>query len=241
MLRKSFLAFSALLLILVASAPVVAQADCSTYILLQDNASYELLSYDKKDKQTARVAYKVKNVNRSGGQVEATVRSQTYDEKDKLMTEGEFKIGCNNGNIWMDMSSMMNPQMLDAYKSMDVSMQGDKMLYPTNLKVGQQLENSTLKMEVKDKSSGQNISTMVMSIVDRKVEGKENVKVPAGSYDSYKINQRMEMENHAMGMKMPGVQVQTVEYFVPKIGVVRSEAYRNGQLMSYTVLSKVNK
>ena len=240
MLRNPTLLLLALLVALSVPAPVVAQSDCDAFVLLQNNASYELLTFDKKDKQTGCVAHKVKNVNRNNGQIEATVQSRVYDNKDMLATEGEFTIGCDGGNTWFDMRSMVSPEMMEAYKNMEVSMQGDKMMYPTNLQVGQQLENGTITVEVKDKSSGNVLSTMVMSVIDRKVESKENISVPAGSYDSYKISQSTEMENRAMGIKMPGMRIQTVEYYVPKLGMVRFETYRNGKLISYSVLSKVN-
>lgn len=216
-----------------------AQDLCSDYKLFRENAGYEMLSYDDKDRQTARMTYKVVGINKSGDKVEANIHSQVFDKKDKLATEGDFTIGCDNGTIWMDMRSMMNPQTMDAYKNMEMTMQGDKMFYPNKLEAGQKLENGTMTIEMKDKSSGRNMMTMVMKVVDRTVEGKENIKVPAGTYDSYKIRQSTEMENRAMGMKMPGMRVETVEYYVPEIGMVRSETYRNGKLQSYMVLSKI--
>ncbi|WP_299826212.1 hypothetical protein [uncultured Pontibacter sp.] len=231
-----------LLLVLVAivlAVPAKAQ-NCSDYMLLNNNTQYEILTYNQKDKLMSKATYVVTNVNTNNNRVEATVQTQVYDNKDKLSSEGEFIIGCDGGTISMDMRSLMNPGMMDAYKNMDVSMEGDKMLYPGNLQTGQKLEDGTMTITVKDKSSGQNISTMTMKIIDRTVEGKESIKVPAGTYDSFKISQRTEMENQAMGMKMPGMKIQTVEYYVPKIGMVRSESYRNGKLMSYSVLNKVN-
>ncbi|WP_242926411.1 TapB family protein [Pontibacter vulgaris] len=216
-----------------------AQDNCSDYLLLRENAQYEILTYSSKDKLMSRAAYQVKDVSKSGDKIEATVQSKVYDNKDKLNTEGEFTVGCSNGSIWMDMRSMVNPDMMEAYKNMEVSMTGDKMLYPSELKAGQKLEDGTLNIEVKDKSSGQAFSNMTMKITDRTIEGKESIKVPAGTYDAYKISQNTQMENRAMGMRMPGMRVQTIEYYVPNMGMVRSESYRNGKLMSYSVLSKV--
>ncbi|WP_089319792.1 TapB family protein [Pontibacter ummariensis] len=229
-----------MLLLLVTPALVSAQTGCSQYILLKDGASYELLTYDKKDKQTGRVLYQVKEVDKSGGKTEATIHSQMYDQKDKLTTEGNFKIGCDGGSIWMDMRSLMNPEMMESYKDMELTVEGDKMLYPNQLEAGQKLGDGTMTMKMKDKNSGRDMMTMVMKVVDRTVEGKENIKVPAGSYDSYKIRHNTEMENRAMGMKMPGMRVETVEYYVPELGTVRSETYRNGKLLSYSVLNKVS-
>ena len=217
---------------------VKAQENCSDYVLLKDSAQYEILTYNNNDKLESRATYHVKNVNRNNGKVEATIETKIYDKKDKAVSEGEFTVGCENGSVWMDMRSFMNPGMMEAYKDMEVSMEGDKMLYPNNMAVGQELEDGMMTIDIKN--SGQSMSTMTMKIVDRKVEGKEKIQVPAGTYDTFKISQNTEMENRAMGMKMPGMRVQTIEYYVPRIGMVRSETYRNGKLMSYSVLSKVS-
>ncbi|WP_139307888.1 TapB family protein [Pontibacter flavimaris] len=228
-------------LLLLVAVPSQAQTDCSDYQLLRENAVYELLSYNHKDKPTGRMTYNVTDLDRSGGKLEATIHSQVYDEKDKLATEGDFKIGCENGSIWMDMNSMMNRQgaMQGQENNLEMSMDGDKMLYPSNMQAGQKLEDGTMTMEMKDSGNGQSMMTMVMKVTDRTVEGKESITVPAGTYDSYKIRYNTQMENRAMGMKMPGMRIETVEYYVPKIGMVRSETYRNGKLQSYTVLSKI--
>ncbi len=236
MLLKTLLPLIAYLLFLL---PGQAQTTCAQFKLLHDNAAYEMLSYDNKDRETARMTYKVAQVTHSGDKIEADIHSKVYDPKGKLVTEGDLTVGCEGGAIWMDMRSAMNTQMMDAYKEMEMTMQGDKMLYPNNLKAGQRLDDGTLTMVMKDKKSGRSMMTMVMKVTDRTVEGKENVQVPAGTYDSYKIRQTTAMENQAMGMKIPGMRMETVEYYVPEIGMVRSETYRNGKLQAYTVLSKI--
>ncbi|MDX5438124.1 MAG: hypothetical protein LPK03_13060 [Pontibacter sp.] len=221
------------------ATPAYAQTSCADFQLLRENASYEMLTYDGKDRQTGRVVYNVQDVKRTGGKAEADVHSEVYDQKGRLASEGDFTIGCNDGTIWMDMRSLMSPDIMGAYKDMEMTMTGDKMLYPNKLTVGQTLQDGTMTMEMKDRANGQNMMTMVMKVMDRKVEGKESIQVPAGSYNSYKIRQNTEVENRAMGMKMPGARIETVEYYVPEIGTVRSETYRNGKLQSYTVLSKI--
>ncbi|WP_439881025.1 TapB family protein [Pontibacter sp. MBLB2868] len=234
------------LLVLIASLVIMphisaAQEDCSDYMLLNNNAQYEIITYNNKDKLESRAMYHVKNVNSKNGAIEATIQTKVFDKRDEVVSEGEFIVGCEKGTIWMDMRSLMTPGMMEAYQNMEVSMEGDKMLYPGNMAVGQKLEDGTMTIKVKDQSSGRNMSTITMNVVDRKVEGKEKVQVPAGTYDSFKISQNTEMENQAMGIKMPGMRMQTIEYYVPKIGMVRSETYRNGKLMSYSVLSKISK
>lgn len=237
--RPVLLLLSSLLLVLLPFT-TPAQSNCADYEMLRENAAYEMTSYDRKDRQTGRVLYEVRDLNRSGNQIEADMHTKVYDDKGKLVTEGNFAIGCDDGSIWMDMRSMMSEQMANGFQNMEMTMEGDRMLYPQGLQVGQKLPNGTMTMKMSDKGSGQPAMTMVMNVVDRTVEAKEAVNVPAGNYQGYKIRQQAEIENHAMGMKMPGMRMETVEYYVPKVGVVRSETYRNGKLLSYTVLSKIN-
>ncbi|MBB6609421.1 hypothetical protein H7F15_00075 [Pontibacter sp. Tf4] len=215
--------------------------DCAGYYLLTNNAEYELLNYDRKDRLTGRVRYKVTSVNSSPSKTEATIHSRVFDEKGNLTTEGDYTVSCQNGSMFIDMRSMVNPDMLSAYKNMEVKMQGDQMDYPSDLASGQKLKDGSFTVDVLDKESGQPISSIVLHVTGRTVGEKENINVPAGAYNAFKINQDMEMRTKAMGMNMPASHIQTVEYFVPGVGLVRSESYRNGKLLSYSVLSKVVK
>ena len=215
--------------------------DCKGYLLLTENAEYEILNYDQRDKLTGKVMYKVTDVRRNGDKSEATIHTTMYDDKGKLASEGSYQVGCENGSIWVDMRSLMNPSMMEAYKDMEIKMKGDQMAYPATLSPGQKLKDGSFTIDIIDKSSGQNMSTMTMLVTDRTVGDRQQLKVPAGTFEGFKINQDMEMQTRAMGMKMPGTRMQTVEWFVPGTGWVKSETYRNGKLMSYSVLNKIKK
>jgi hypothetical protein len=228
----------AFMVAIIALVPLRAQ-DCAGYYLLNNNAEYELINYDKKDKLTGRVHYKVTSVNSSPTKTEATIHSKIFDEKGRLTTEGDYTVSCHDGSVMIDMRSMVNPDMLSAYQNMEVKMQGDQIDYPTTLAAGQKLKDGTITIDVLDKQSGQALTTMVMTITGRTVGDKESINVPAGAYNAFKINQDMEMQTKAMGMKMPSTRIQTIEYFVPGVGLVRSESYRNGKLLSYSVLNKM--
>ncbi|PVY44227.1 TapB family protein [Pontibacter virosus] len=224
------------------SIPVGTQAqDCNGYMLLTENAEYEILNYNQRNKLTGRVLYKVTDVRRDGNKSEATVHTQMYDEKGKMANEGSYQVGCESGSIWVDMRSLMNPDMMEAYKNMEIKMEGDHMDYPASLSPGQQLKDGSFTINVIDKGSGQNMSTITMQVTGRTVGNKESLEVPAGTYEGFKINQDMEVQTRAMGLKMPGTRMQTVEWFVPGTGWIKSETYRNGKLMAYSVLSKINK
>lgn len=240
-MRKMYLLFVIALLCGFLSVPATTKAqDCSGYLLLTENAEYEILNYNQRNKLTGRVLYKVTDVQRNGGKSEATVHSKMYDEKGKMANEGSYKVGCENGSIWVDMRSLMNPDMMSAYKDMEIKMQGDHMDYPASISPGQKLKDGSFTIDVLDKNSGQNMSTITMLVTGRTVGDKERLEVPAGTYEGFKINQDMEVQTRAMGLKMPGTRMQTVEWFVPGTGWVKSETYRNGKLMAYSVLNKIS-
>ncbi|MBD1398891.1 hypothetical protein H9Q13_17105 [Pontibacter sp. JH31] len=221
-------------------AATIAQ-DCSGYLLLAENAEYEILNYNQRDKLTGKVMYKVTDVRKQGDKSEATIHTKMYDDKGKLASEGSYQVGCESGSIWIDMRSLMNPEMMEAYKNMEIRMEGDHMDYPATLSPGQKLKDGSFTINIVDKGSGQNISTITMAVTDRTVGERQQLEVPAGTYQGFKINQQMEMQTRAMGMKMPGTRMQTVEWFVPGTGWVKSESYRNGKLVSYSVLNKITK
>ena len=76
--------------------------------------------------------------------------------------------------------------------------------------------------------------SMDMDITNRKVEGKESVTTPAGTFECYKISYDMFSKMSIMKMNF-----KNIEYLSENSGVVRTESYRsNGSLMSYTVLTK---
>lgn len=84
------------------------------------------------------------------------------------------------------------------------------------------------------------VMTMTMNVKNRKVEAKEDITTPAGTFSCYKVSSEMETE---MGQMMPiKVSIKTVEWFSENTGVVRSESYKsNGKLQGYSILSSLTR
>jgi hypothetical protein len=76
---------------------------------------------------------------------------------------------------------------------------------------------------------------MEIKIQDRKVMAKENIEVPAGTYEAWKINSIIKLD------MMMTRETKNVEWIAKDVGVVRSEQYdKNGKLNSYSVLTEIN-
>ena len=100
-------------------------------------------------------------------------------------------------------------------------------------------------------SSERDGKKMLMKFVykDRKVEGKEEITTPAGTFNCFKISNSVEVE-----MDIPGMDEKTKEmmkqmknnmksttttWFAPNFGIVKMEMYMNGELQSRNEVTAV--
>ena len=78
---------------------------------------------------------------------------------------------------------------------------------------------------------------MTTTITDRKVEKKETIETPAGSFHCLIVTQKTTIANKLLNKEYP-----SKDWYVPGFGVVRSESYKsNGKLMGYSLLTMYQK
>ena len=63
---------------------------------------------------------------------------------------------------------------------------------------------------------------MTVNVTDREVIGKETVTTKAGTYECYKVSQKMSMKY------IVNAQFSSVEYYAEGVGHVKSESYNKG-------------
>ncbi|MFN6946886.1 MAG: hypothetical protein ACK4ND_18215 [Cytophagaceae bacterium] len=160
-------------------------------------------------------------------------------QKDKKEADVEFKVLCDGEKVMIDFQSLLaSSGMMEAYKGMKATVEGDYLDLPNVLTVGQNLKDGNMVIKISTEEGGE-MATINMSIRNRKVEAKEKITTPAGTFDSYKISYDVIVETLVMGVKMPGGTHKTVEYVSKGTGMVRTESYnKNGKLTGYTVLTK---
>ncbi|MDQ3395151.1 MAG: hypothetical protein M3512_13690 [Bacteroidota bacterium] len=196
-------------------------------------------SFNSKNKKIGKIVNHIKSLSKSADSYEALIDTQTFDEKNKLQTSGEYTISCNNGIVSLDLKSLIPQESLKAYDNMDLTFVGDHLEMPSNFNIGDKLKEGNLTCEVRDKESGKLFSTLNLVISDRIVEAKETVTTPSGTYDCFKISYNLLMNNNMMGINIP-MKMKGIDYLTEKEGVVRSESFnKNGKLMGYTLLTKV--
>jgi hypothetical protein len=210
--------------------PVLSFAqDCAGYYFLQTNKTIEMTLTDKKGKPTGKAIYRVSDVTNSGGAVTAKVKTETFDKKGKSMGTGNSTMVCENGRMKIDMQVNIPVQnggkgdagaMTGAAKAEDMYVE-----YPSSMKAGDELKDAHCVMEVEvQKGMTQKIT---MDVTNRKVEGKERITTPAGSWDCFKITSRSKIRMEVMGIGVP-VQLEQSEWFAPDFGVVKSANEHGG-------------
>lgn len=208
----------------VAGSLEIYSQDCNGYYFLQDNKTIEMAILNKKGEQSAKQVYTVSNVNSSGNTTTADLNSEMFDKKGKSMAKGKAKIKCDGGMMLVDMKMSIPVQPGAPAVESDVKAEDIYMEYPSNMNVGDNLKNASMHMDMDNNGMKQSVD---MDVFDRKVEGKEKITTPAGSWDCYKISYKSKMRIKTMGIGMP-MNIEGVEYYAPGFGVVKTQSKNGG-------------
>ncbi len=199
------------------------------YLLLKNNAEVEMSMFDKKGNPTGKVVYKVLSSNGT----EAKVNSKVFDEKGKELTTAEGTYKCEAGNFSVDMKAMLPGDQAKSMnmKDMEVKTNNATLNYPITLTVGSKLPDNEFTADTY--TGGMKIMSMGLKVTDRKVEGKESITTPAGTFACYKITSNQSIKS------IFNFNMQTTEWFSPNVGVIKTEVYRKGDLTSSTMITKI--
>lgn len=219
----------------------VSSQDCAGYYYLT-NSAVEMTTYDRKQKESGKITYTISDVKKSGDITTASFTSQMVDEKGKALSKGNGVYKCSGGSIFVDARVAMPQEQMAAYKDMDVKAEETFIEYPASLSAGQSLEDVNFKMDVINKGSA--FSTITLDETNRKVEGKESITTPAGTWDCWKITYDARFRATVGGPSGIGIPVnfKSTEWFAPGFGIVKTETYnKNGKLMGSTLITAVKK
>ena len=209
--------------------------DCEAYFPMDEGTSFETTSYDKKDKKSGRTTQKVIEKSSITGGMAAKIETVSYDKKDKESVRGEYTVKCVDNKFLFDMSVFLNQQQMEAYKDMEMEMDGDYLEFPANMKVGDKLKDGHITIIVS--SSGMKVASFSVDITDRKVEAVEDVTTPAGTFSCVKISYHTFSK-----ISFLKIEMNTTEWHAKGVGMVKSETYSNsGKYQGKTVLTKFSK
>ena len=220
--------------ILSSTLTIIAQDGCSKFYPMSEGTSMEYTNYNKKGKVEGVSSFKVTEVSTNGDTTNATMAINLKDDKGKEIYNSDYKLSCTGNMVKLDYESILPSEMMKQYSEMDFEVSGNDIEIPNDLSVGQNLADANVNMKINMGAMNMN---MAVDMVNRKVEKKESVTTPAGTYDCYVLYS----ENRSKVMMANQVYPSRV-WLAEGVGMVKQETYKkNGDLMSSTELTSYSK
>lgn len=197
---------------------------CGDYYYLQNNKTIEMTITNKKGKDAGKLVYVISNVSNKGSATTATINSEMFDKNGKSISKATNNVQCEGGVLMMDMKMFIPSAQQEQMTDVSATGTTSYLEYPPNMKEGDALKDASFAMDFKSKAGLDGHITMEMK--NRKVEGKESVTTPAGTWDCYKISYHSKMI-FKMGIGIP-MNSDVTEWYAPGFGVVKSESNGGG-------------
>jgi hypothetical protein len=209
-------------------------AQCTGFFPLKEGMTWAYESYNAKDKLTGKNEMSLIEFNPTSTGYIAIVSTTMYDEKGKEITKGELEYKCENDVVYFDMRRFIPEEQMKSLATYEMKMESENLEIPSKLREGQTLKDGSISMTASNAPIAMSINVRV---TDRVVMAKENIKTPAGNFDSFKIRSKS-ISTMKMGINM-NAEFSSIDWYAENVGMVRSESYnKSGKLTGYTLLSK---
>ncbi|AEV97070.1 hypothetical protein Niako_0687 [Niastella koreensis GR20-10] len=224
--------------------PDAGPAACNKLIFFEPGAEIITKSYDGAGKEISCQFTKIVSVKNEGGMTVAYAEASDTTRANNHVSNMKYSYKCDGKTIYFDMASMLRAHAQDPNATIEASM----VEYPIAVSAGQTLPDATGTMSFERKGKKTN---MKYRYKERKVDGKEKVTTPAGSWDCYKISNQVDVEVDFPGMSDKAKQMmQTmtnqmkstgITWFSPDFGIVKFELFQNAKLVSRTEIISVKR
>ena len=206
---------------------------CDGYFPMNKGSIMETTTFTEKGKPQTVSTITIQDIVNTGDGVNLAIHANIVDEKGKSVSSSDYDAKCSNGSFSINMKSMLTPEQLKSSKDMTVTIDADDIFYPLDFTIGEMLKDAHLKMNVS--MNNMNMPATTIDITHRKIEGKETITTPAGSFECIKISSTIKIKN------IIGYEMQSIEWISKGNGVIRTESYRGDKMKGYSLLTKLSK
>ena len=216
---------------------------CGQMILFKKGTVIENHILNAAGTESSKQKSRVVEVHRQGSSMIAKIEMET-DSKEPDAQPITANYVCNGQNLLMDMTSLFSN-----FEKKGVTIKGQAISFPLQVKVGEVLPDASYSFTISQFAMPIIITTIIKN---RKVEAKETVKTPAGSFECYKIisdvdaeprveggDEKMQVLMKSMKAKMP--KQSFIMWYSPKTGVVKVEMYSNARLTMTSEVTAIKK
>lgn len=212
------------------------QENCSRFYPLIQGATYEYSNANGKGKPDGTTVYTISEVIPTPDGTQAIFDLRFRDKREKDVYDTQYQVVCDGNILRIAYNTLMPSQMMEQYTNMGIDMDitGTDIELPNDLSVGQDLADAEIRMSINMNGIGMN---MAVNQTGRKVEKKETVTTPAGTFDCFVVTQKT--ISTMMGTNQ---EVDSRLWLAEGVGMIKQESYRpNGSLTHSTVLEKFTK
>ncbi len=212
--------------------PVIKAQDCTSYFPTQKGKVLQYQYYDAKHKPTSKMYYNVKDVQKTADGEKITTEQWFETPEGDVLDTFQLEFYCKNGEFYIDMRSSL-VAVLEKYQGMEMEVSSHDLALPAKINVGDVLPDGEVTVVIKN--NGIKMVTIISEVHNRKVEAKEKVVTPAGTFDCFKVTFDTDgkvgfVKTHAKG----------AAWYAKGIGTVKSESYnKKGKLESSTELVEI--
>ncbi|WP_020532478.1 hypothetical protein [Flexithrix dorotheae] len=217
-------------------------SQCNPYFNYDEGTEIEQTNYNGKGKPSGKTTMVIKEVKGGGDHVIYVTQMTMQDQKDKEINSAEIEMECENGVFKLDLSRFA-PQNMQEMEGINIEFEGSQLELPSTFSVGETLKeaNFTVKVNSDNPALAMAMADSDINIYNRKVEAKESITTPAGTFECYKISYNSTMETKIMGIKKT-FETSAIEWISKDVGMVKMESYdKKGKMSGYTLLTGYKK
>ena len=209
----------------------VGQDECTAY-LPGEGSKLTYHNFDKKGKLHSTTTTEITSVKIKGDTTYYKVHQLVSTGKKKNDVESDLVFKCSGDNFMVDMRSVLNQEMMEAYKDATLTVTSNNMIMPGNLEPGMELEDGEVNMKMHIEYI---TTTLTCRAFYREVESIEDITTAAGTFTAYKIKGYFETK-----ISFARFAWSTIEWYVPDVGMVRTESYdKKDKLIGYSELQNI--
>lgn len=209
--------------------------ECGSYYPIKEGLEYELTNHNSKGGIDSRTYYKTLSVSSITGGIEALVNQESFNPGGKSTSKQDLKFKCVDGVFSIDLNSLIPAVEMEHMGGLNLKMDPVSIETPQNLKVGDVLKNAS--MVVKILAGDVQVSSMTISISNRRVTGSESVSVPVGTFNALRLEYDLSIATEVG--ELVTKKFTNKEWVSAGKGVIKMQTYdEKGNLQSYSEMTK---
>lgn len=224
------------------STPLKIPASAADYMWFKKGSKFYYKTINTDPSKSSQSEFTVKNVYNQDNMVVSEMEIRT-SINNMFVNDGAdyMKFKCSEDSIYIDFSAELKKALLKMNPALSVNQLAETgfLSVPVKMVEGQALPDVSFSRE-SGLNEGEMLST---SLTKRKIEGKEKITTPAGTFDCVKITGTRNSSTTKQGVTKPSFET-TIEsiWLAPKVGIVKQESYSTkGKLIAIEYLTLFKK